>query len=274
MKKVVVDTADLKQIAPFFRSRLGSWVMKIAISALSIDKVNALYGRCCHKRGYEFSIELLNDLNITIEITNPEMLEKLPEGAFITVSNHPFGALDGIALIALMGSLRPDYKLMVNSVLTYIEAMSPNFIAVEPYSSKKGSKVNLIGIKESIRHLREDHPLGFFPAGGVSKLQWNLRMEDNAWADNIIRLIRQANKPVIPVYFHGHNTLFFYLLGLVSWRVRTLRLIPEVFHARGKRLQISIGKPISVEEQQKCENIISMGRFLRQRTYLAGKLFR
>lgn len=274
MKNVVLDKDDLQKMVPLFRGKWGERLMKVAVSFLAIDKVNALYGRCCHKRGHEFSSLLLKDLQVTYEINNPELLKQLPQGAFITVSNHPFGALDGITLISFMGNQRSDFKVMVNSVLTYIDAMSPNFIAVEPYSHKKGSPVNMKGIKESIRHLREGHPLGFFPAGGVSKLQPNLRIEDNAWAENIIRLISQMNLPVVPVYFHGHNSLFFYLLGIISWKIRTLRLAPEVFRASGKKLRISLGMPISVEEQQQCKTVSELGRFLRERTYAAGKRYR
>lgn len=273
-KNVVVDHEDVKQIAPFFRTFLGSKLVDAALRFCAIDKVNALYSRCCSKRGPAFTQALLDDLHIQYRINNPELLEKLPEGAFITVSNHPFGALDGIMLITIMGKYRPDYKVMVNSMLTYIEAMSPNFIAVEPYSHKKGSSVNMQGIKESIRHLRQGHPIGFFPAGGVSKIQSNLRIEDQPWAHNILRLIRQMNVPVVPVYFHGHNTVFFYILGLISWKLRSLRLASEVFRSQGRVMPVSIGRTIGVDEQNQYETLEELGEFLRGETYKAGKPYR
>lgn len=274
MKNVVLDKEDMQRMVPLFRGKWGERLMNIAVPLLAIDKVNGIYSRCCHVRGHEFSTLLLKDLDITYEVNNPELIDQFPEGAFITVSNHPFGALDGITLISFMGDQRSDFKVMVNSVLTYIDAMSPNFIAVEPYSDKKGSVVNMKGIKESIRHLRDGHPLGFFPAGGVSKIQSNLRIEDNEWAENIVRLISQMKLPVVPIYFHGHNSLFFYLLGLISWKIRTLRLAPEVFRAHGRKIRISLGTPISVEEQQACGSIAELGKFLRSRTYEAGKRYR
>lgn len=273
-KTSVADKEEIKGMFPFFQTKAGDRIISFLMRFLAIDKVNALYSRCCHERGNAFASLLLKDLNIKYQINNPEQLSNLPPGPFITVSNHPFGALDGITLISLVGSYRPDYKVMVNSVLTHIEAMSPNFIAVEPYSNKKGSKVNMLGIKESIRYLREGHPIGFFPAGGVSKIQPNLRIEDKEWAPNILRLIRQMNVPVVPIYFHGHNTVFFYLLGLISWRIRSLRLPGEVFKARGKTLRISIGEIIGVEEQRKCASIEELGEYLRSKTYEAGKPYR
>lgn len=274
MKTVVVDKDDLKKIAPFFTSPQGEKILDYAIPLFAVDKVNALYGRCCHEEGPKFAELLLKDLKIECVVNNPDMLEKLPSGPFITVSNHPFGGLDGIALLALMGKIRPDYKIMVNSVLTYIQAMSTNFIAVEPYSSKKGSKTNLSGIKESIRHLREGHPIGFFPAGGVSKIQPNLRIEDNPWAPNIVRLIQQIDVPVFPVYFHGHNSLMFNVMGLVSWKLRSLCLPREVFKARGKTIRVSVGEPISPEEQRRFATPEELGKYLRAKTYEAGRRFR
>lgn len=271
-KQVVLTEADLCRLVPFFTTRLGRICKKPILHLLAVDKVNALYGRCCHARGYRFSTLLLDDLKITPKIINPEMLEQFPQSGFITVSNHPFGAIDGIALISVFGSIRPDYKVMVNSLLNYIEAMSPNFIAVEPYVTKKGSRVNMQGIKDTLVHLKEGHPMGFFPAGGVSKIQHNLRIQDKPWAENVIRLIQLAKLPVIPVYFHGHNTLFFYLLGMISWRIRTLRLIPEVFHARGRTLCISLGEPIPVEVLQKYAQPSDLGAFLRSKTYETGHL--
>ena len=270
MKNVVLDKEDVCRIAPIFSGKFGQKLIDPCMRFMALDKVNALYGRCCHKRGAEFAAALLDDLQITLDVTNPEMLDRLPEGAFITVSNHPYGAIDGIALIAFMGKLRPDYKVMVNSLLNYIEAMSPNFIAVEPYSSRKGSATNLHGIKESMRHLREGHPLGFFPAGGVSQFHGLFRIEDDPWADNIVRLISQMKLPVVPIHFHGRNSLFFYSLGLISWKLRTVRLCPEVFRAQGKTMHISIGEPITPAEQARFATTAELGEFLRQCTYEAG----
>jgi putative hemolysin len=271
MKTVVLDKEDVKRIAPFFATKVGEKLIDFSMSVMALDKVNALYGRCCSKRGAEFATALLEDLRVNVELTNPEMLAKLPEGAFVTVSNHPFGALDGISLISFFGTRRPDYKVMVNSLLTYIEAMSPNFIAVEPYTSKKGSATNLHGIKESMRHLREGHPLGFFPAGGVSELQGWGRIEDAPWADNIVRLISQLKKPVVPVYFHGRNSLFFYLLGVVSWKIRTIRLCPEVFRAQGSTIRITLGEPILPEKLAEFDSPHELGAYLREQTYAAGR---
>lgn len=152
------------------------------------------------------------------------------------MSNHPYGALDGLILIHLLGSHRPDYKVMVNWILTYIEALADNFIAVEPTSNETRRQISMVGIRESLSHIRNGHPIGFFPAGAVSKINSRLRIEDREWQPTVIRLIQQFKVPVIPIYFQGHNSLFYNLLGIIDWRIRTLRLPLEIFNKRNVHL--------------------------------------
>ncbi len=267
MKRFVVDDNDVKKMVPFFATKRGSKMIKPVLSFLSIDKVNALYSRCCHKRGADFASLLLKDLDVKLEIRNGDILENLPEGAFITVSNHPLGAIDGISLISLIGSIRPDYKVMVNSLLTYIEAMSPSFISVVPYESSKGSSTNLKGVKETLKQIKDGHPVGFFPAGGVSGFNSKLHIEDGDWSESIIRLIKQSKVNVIPIYFHCQNSLLFYSIGLIHWKLRSLRLATEVFRKSGKSINVSIGEVISPEKIAEYDNMKELAAFLKQKTY-------
>lgn len=237
---------------------------------LSIDKVNAIHAHNCATPGVPFTDGLLRDLNITLRVDNEEILSHFGEGAFITVSNHPFGALDGISLISLVGRYRPDYKVMVNMVLNAITAMRPNFIAVDALASDDPAKkaVSMHGIKQAIMQVRSGHPLGFFPAGAVSKVGLNGRLRDRDWQPSVIRLIDQLKVPVIPIFFHGSNSWWFNLLGRISWQLRTLRLPAEVFRRHNCDIHISVGRPISVEEQQAHAGTIEqLADFLKNRTY-------
>lgn len=237
---------------------------------LSINKVNAIHSRHYQTPGADFCTSVLEDLGVRIKISNQDVLDHLPEGAFITVSNHSYGALDGIMLIHIIGSRRPDYKVMVNMILNKISAMRPNFIAVDALASDDPAKkaVSMKGIKEAIMQVRGGHPIGFFPAGAVSKINGKLQLEDRKWQHNIIRLIAQLKVPVIPIYFHGGNSWWFNLLGKISWQLRTLRLPAEVFNKSGKTLHISVGNPISVEEiTSRAKNLDQLGEFLKQQTY-------
>ncbi len=248
------------------KRRLVEGVMKF----LSIDKVNAIHSRHCNHPGPQFCHDVVEELQLKLRIDNREILDNLPEGPFITVSNHAYGALDGIVLIDLIGMRRPKFKVMVNMTLNLITAMRPNFIAVDALASDDPKKraVSMNGIKEAIMQIRSGEPLGFFPAGAVSKLNRHMQLEDRDWQPNIGRLIKQLQVPVIPIYFHGGNSAWFNFLGLVSWQLRTLRLPAEVFNKNGKEMHISIGRPITVEEQtQHSATPEELCAFLKAKTY-------
>ncbi len=275
MKDTVIDIYDLQEMIPFFKSKFGTFLGKCLIKWLCIEKVNQVHKNSCHLRGAEFTTALLNDplIDIKYRVYNEFYLDKLPEGAFITISNHPIGSLDGIILIDIFASRRPDFKVMVNGVLTNIGAMEDNFISVKPDSDKKGpNPQNVNGVRTSLGRLREGHPMGFFPAGAISFYQkQENRICDLSWTHSVIRLIRKANVPVFPVYFDFLNSKFFYFLGKIDWRIRTLRIPAEAFNKRGKTFPVYIGEPIPAEKIKEINDDNELANFLYHKTYSAKK---
>lgn len=268
IKRSVLDYDDIVAMVP--KAAGHRKLINRLLHWLSVDKVNDVHDRYCDNPGPEFSRNLLKDFDINLRVDGREVLHGLPDGAFITVSNHPFGALDGISLIALMGTLRPDFKVMVNMVLNRISAMRPNFIAVDALASDDPAKqtVSKKGIMEAIRQVRSGHPLGFFPAGAVSKINRSLRIEDREWQPTIIRLVRQMGVPVVPIYFHGHNSALFNILGVISWQLRTLRLPTEVWRKCHSTIHISVGNIIPAEKIKEFgDNDKALGEFLKASTY-------
>lgn len=269
IKPNVLDYDDVRRLVPKLdgHEKLVNWVLKF----LSVDKVNGVHSRNCDTPGPEFVKRLLFDeFKLTLRIDNEDVLNNLPEGAFVTVSNHPFGALDGIALIHLIASRRPEYKVMVNMVLNAITAMRPNFIAVDALASNDPKKkaVSMQGIRQVLKQLRSGAPVGFFPAGAVSKINWKGELNDREWQPTVTRLIQQAKVPVVPIFFHGSNSWWFNFLGKVSWQLRTLRLPAEVFRKIGTEMHISVGEPISVEEQLQHQGTAEeFGQYLKDKTY-------
>ena len=272
IKRTVLYYDDIRKMGPFFdgKKRLVNFLLKF----LSVDKVNWIHDHNCDTPGVPFTAGLLKDLNIKLRIDNEERLDNLPEGSFITVSNHPLGALDGIALIKIVGERRPKFKVMVNMVLNYISAMRPNFIAVDALASSDPKKkaVSMQGIKAAMMQVRSGEPMGFFPAGAVSKLNRSLHIEDREWQPTIIRLIKQMKVPVVPIYFHTRNSWWFTFLGMVSWQLRTLRLPAEVFRKKNATMHISIGETISVEEIEKFDDLKLLGEYLKQKTFAMRNL--
>ncbi len=267
-KTTVLDADDVIAMVPKLAGHRR--LVERLLHWLSVDKVNAVHAHNCETPGPAFVEGLLRDFDIKLRVDGLDVLDNLPEGPFITVSNHPFGALDGITLIHLVASRRPEYKVMVNMILGRIWAMEPNFIAVDAMSSNDPAKkaVSVNGIRQAIDQVRSGRPLGFFPAGAVSKVNWRGRLVDRRWQPNVIRIIKKLEVPVIPIYFHGSNSWFFNFLGVVCWQLRTLRLPSEVFRKCHTTMHISVGNPITVEEQRAhAGSIDELGRYLKDTTY-------
>ena len=269
-KREVLSMEEVAEMAPWFKKHPK--LLRRIFKLLAFDKVNGLHSRNVDNPGGGpgFTRGLLQELDIKVEIEGEDVLDRLPDDAFITVSNHHFGAMDGIILIDIFGHRREKYKVMVNMILNHISGMRPSFIAVDPLASDDPKKkaVSMKGIKESIMHVRRGNPLGFFPAGAVAKVNLKGRLVDLPWQPSIIRLIEQMNVPVVPVFFHGSQSWFFNFLGTFSWKLRTMRHPVEVFNKRGKTFRVTIGDIISVDEQKAHQGSIEeFGKFLRERTY-------
>ena len=259
----------MESLSPLFRGKTGHQFGRFIMRLFAIDKVNALYERSSDLTGVDFADSLLKDLCVKYQIGNAERLQQLPEGAFITVSNHPYGGIDGIMLIDLMAGIRSDYKVMVNRLLSFVRTMDENFISVTPRGNKKEFDFsNINGIRETLTHLEEGHPVGFFPSGAVSDFSLkDLRVRDREWQISIIKLIQLAKVPIVPIRFFDMNSPLFYFLGLINWRIRLIRMPYELFNKWKQQPRIGIGKIITVEEQEQFKDNRSFGAFLRKTVY-------
>ena len=266
----LIDIKEIEDISPVFQGKPGNALAQALMRILCIDKINELYDSNLYYHGPDFAAAVLDDIGVSYEIVGSENLEKIPEGAFITISNHPYGSIDGIMLIDIFGHLRPDYKVMVNNFLGRIENLSENFIRVTPTLDERSvpSKESIQGIKDAVSHIRSGHPLGIFPSGAVSDLSLKERkIRDREWQEAVLKLIKKMRVPVVPVHFLDRNSDFYYSLGLIDWRVRLLRLPAEVFNKRGKRTRIAIGKIITLEIQDSFRDIGDLGKYLRDTVY-------
>lgn len=250
--------------------------VKKAMHWLQVDLVNETHARICDTPGPDFVKRLLFDeFKMTLRVDNEQVLDDFPEGAFITVSNHPFGSVDGIALIYLVASRRPKYKVMVNMILNQISAMRPNMISVDAWKSDDPSKraVSVNGIRQTMKQLREGEPVGFFPAGAMSNTNWKGQPIDKEWQKSVLQIIYKVRVPVIPIFFHGKNSWLSNIMGHICWPIRSLLTPREMFKKRGKEMHISIGDPIMPEEQAlHSDSPESLGAYLREKTYALSAL--
>jgi len=121
--------------------------------------------------------------------------------------------------------------------------------------------------------LSDGKPLGMFPAGEVSTYKDGQLVVDKAWEEGAIKVIRKAQVPVVPIYFHAKNSRFFYLLSKINPTLRTAKLPSELLTQKDRVIKVRIGKPISVAEQNEHKTIEEYSEFLRKKTYMLANSF-
>ena len=261
---------EIEALSPVFRGEKGHRLAQMVLRFTGIDQLAERYGRHEDLAGPDFVDAFLKDLNVNYEVAGLEHLAALADGPFVTVSNHPYGGLDGLILIDLVGHFRDDYKVMANQFLNLVKTIKDNFISVVPATkgAAKATKESIEGVRKALAQVMQGSPLGIFPAGAVSDFHLrDFRIYDRPWQTSAIRLIQKMKVPVLPIRFFDRNSTFFYFLGLVNWKVRTMRLPKEVLNKSGKQVRIGIGPAISVEEQKKAKTMESFGEMLRQSVY-------
>ena len=271
---IITPEQAAERISPVFKGRKGRFLFNLAVRLTGIARINALHDRVDTAGvpyGPPFAHALLADLDIDFRIGGADRLEALPDGPFIVIANHIYGHVDGICLLDVIGHSRPDTKVMVNEMLTWIPGLAPNFIAVNPTTaaSKGVSGTSISGVKSALQQVRDGGPLCLFPSGAVADLKpcegWILSERD--WQDAAVRLVRKARVPIVPVRFFDRNSRFYYSLGLVDYRIRFVRLFHEMFNKRGSRPRMGIGRTISVEEQEQYTDLQAFKAFLRSSVY-------
>ncbi|MFP4844343.1 GNAT family N-acyltransferase [Winogradskyella sp. PE311] len=252
---------------------LGTFFGWILMKVLKISSLNKVYNRNKHLSELDFLDGIIDDFQIKFEIPE-EDLKRLPkEGPYITISNHPLGGIDGILLLKLMIEQRSDFKIIANFLLHRIEPLKPYIMPVNPFEDRKDVASSITGFKNSIKHLRDGHPLGVFPAGEVSTYRDGKLVVDKPWEEAAMKLIKKAEVPVVPIYFHAKNSRLFYRLSKISDTLRTAKLPSELLTQKRRTIKVRIGRPISVKDQKEHQTLPDFSDFLRRKTYMLSKSF-
>jgi putative hemolysin len=251
----------------------GTFSGWLLMKVLKISTLNQIYDRNKHLKELPFLNAILDEFQIKFEIPEEDFKRLPKDGAYITISNHPLGGIDGILLLKLMLEREPNFKIIANFLLHRIDPMKPYIMPVNPFENHKDAKSSVVGIKETLRHLRDGKPLGMFPAGEVSTYKDGKLVVDKAWEEGAIKVIRKAQVPVVPIYFHAKNSRLFYFLSKINDTLRTAKLPSELLTQKDRVIKVRVGKPISVAEQNEHESIEDYTEFLRKKTYMLANPF-
>jgi len=252
---------------------LGNSIGWLILKTTKLSRINREYDKRKNLNGIDFIDSILNEFEIDFDIPEKDLKRIPKEGAFITVSNHPLGGIDGMILMKVLLNKRPDYKVIANFLLHRLDPLKPYILPVNPFEDHKDAKSSLGGMKKSIAHLKAGHALGIFPAGEVSTNKDNNLIVDKPWEPSAMKLIQKSKVPVLPIYFHAKNSLFFYRLAGMSDVLRTAKLPSEMLSQKRRKIKVRIGHPISVEDQKEHSNLEAYTAFLRRKTYMLANVF-
>lgn len=245
----------------------GDYFAKFLMYILRFSKLNKIYSQISEKSGIDFINELIRILGFSIEVDEHE-LKRIPEsGPLIVVSNHPYGGFDGLLLIKYLTQVRKDVKVAANFLLQKIEPVSEYFISDQPLYNTDQHDLDYNGVKACISHLQNGGVLCLFPVGDVTTYGKFEHVSDQVWQFPVVKFIKKASVPVVPVLFQGTSSRFFHLLARINPSLRQVRLPSEMLSKRKKRIKIRIGNPVKVEEQDRFCDVYQFGRFLRAKTY-------
>ena len=251
----------------------GKVLTRLLFGVLGMRKANRIHASKARPDGPAFSEEVLEDLGVSFEIPEEQLAHIPAEGGFITVSNHHFGAIDGMILNSVVGSRRSDYKILTTYFLSMVAHLKDWFIPVDNFAT--GGAKSVSGIRTALEHIDGGGALGLFPAGEVATWQKKKDrtavsgkrvVEDKPWAENMMKLVRNSGLPVIPIYFDGTNSRTFHVMGRIHPILRTLRLVREMTGAKGKNVKVRIGQAIPAAQLAELDEKV-LGQYLRNRCY-------
>ncbi len=249
---------------PKFLKRFLIWLISWIVFP---KKVNVLYESASEKTGISFIEELFEQLNFTYYYSEKDYKRIPSEGRLVVVSNHPLGALDALALVGLVHSVRTDVKIVANNVLTNITNLEELIIPVNVYS-QKADKAMYHEIEKSL--LNEEVVI-IFPAGMVSRTKY-FTITDQKWNTGAVKIAKKYNAPILPVFIKAKNSFLFYLISLISKKFSMLLLPREILKKKKKSLTIKIGNtiPLSVFKSD-VVSIHEFTKLLKKHVYRIGK---
>lgn len=218
-----------------------------------------------HLRGLDFVEQALTQLDFDYRVSEAQ-LEHIPaSGRVILVANHPIGSLDGLALLQLLGRIRPDVKIVANQLLAQLAPLRPLLLPVDNMEGKTDRQA-ILAMNE---HLTHEGALVIFPAGEVSRLGLK-GVKDGPWQAGFIKLAQRTRTPLVPIHLGGRNSLWFYLASWLNKPASALLLVRQLFRQQGQTLPVTIGARIPLGSFQELP-AKTAARLVRNHLYRIGR---
>ncbi|MDY0297072.1 MAG: lysophospholipid acyltransferase family protein [Acidobacteriota bacterium] len=206
---------------------------------LHIEEANEFIRRHSDKKNFEFIDEIFEFLDFSYLLTSRDRQRIPSEGKLVIVSNHPLGALDGLAILKAVGEIRSDVKVVVNDVLAGIDQLADLFLPYNIFSPQAQRQ----RVGQIMHAFANEEAVLFFPSAEVSRLKAG-RVMDGYWYNGPVYFAQKYEVPILPIYVKSRNSIWFYLISFLHKKFSMFLLPREVFKKRGKNLRLKIGDPI------------------------------
>ena len=239
--------AILRQKAP--NTHVPAFLVRYLERITHVKQMNAFLRKYPDLRRYEFIERVISEeLGCSASIDGTEHIPTDGKPV-IFVSNHPLGGLDGMIIAQLIHQTRKrPLKVIVNELLMFMEPIADLWAPVN-----KVGKLSKEQAAEMQRMWESETDVMTFPAGACSRLQridghWQIR--DLEWQKNFIQRAREYQRDIVPIYFEGRNSRFFYALALIrkilhiKLNIEMLYLVDEMYGAHGKHFKVHVLPPI------------------------------
>ena len=233
----------LRQKAPSAARKIPQFVINYLTRTIHQDELNDILRRYHDKNGVAFMQELIGYFDLHLVLENESNLPT--EGRYLFASNHPLGGLDGICLSAIIGKrFNGNIRYLVNDLLLYLTNLRSIFVPINKHGAQ--GKYNARLIEEAYA---SDNQIITFPAGLCSRKQHG-KVEDIEWKKSFIQKAVEYQRDVVPVFFDGKNSNFFYRIARlrkalgIRMNYEMIYLPDEMFKSKHKTFHIYFGRPI------------------------------
>ena len=240
----------LKTRAPKYYKFIPRWLIRRLERIICQDELNEMLEVNHGKRDADFCRGVLDHLDVKAIPHNVGNLPPADERRVLIISNHPLGGLDGMALIDFVERYYGGHVgFIVNDLLMALEPLHGTFIPINKHGRQ--SRSSLKAIDEAFAG---NDPLIIFPAGLCSRRGKKGVIADLEWQKMFVKKAVEYQRNIIPLFFSGENSSFFYKFAKFRTRIgiklniEMVRLPREVFRSKGKRFDIYVGKPIKWQD--------------------------
>ncbi|MFT4046443.1 MAG: GNAT family N-acyltransferase [Solimonas sp.] len=249
------------------RARGLAWAASLADAAIGFRTLEDYYReRPAAATPQDFVRYALDTLGIGYRLAagSPDGIPA--EGPLLVVANHPYGVAEGLVLSDLLLRRRGDVRLLANTLLQGVPEFAPLVVPVDVFKSG----VNGSSIRGALRHLKDGGLLVVFPAGEVSRVDWQTRqVSDPPWSPTVAALARRSGARVLPLFVEGRPRLRSLAAGVVNPRLRTAMLARDLLALRGRTLGLRVGEIVEPRELARIPEKAQTD-YLRLLTYTLG----